>query len=107
MQKTFDLGKIDYNDTGRKINRVEIDVKLSDGRLSISGNVWNMHETDSISCGQNLDGLKPYFKYNKLFNKLWLLWKEYHLNDLQAGTTLQMAHINRVKNKFDHRFCFA
>tara|TARA_R100000808_G_C2017865_1_gene67451 strand:+ start:42 stop:518 length:477 start_codon:yes stop_codon:yes gene_type:complete len=102
MQKTFDLGKIDYNDTGRKINRVEIDVKLSDGRLSISGNVWNMHETDSISCGQNLDGLKPYFKYNKLFNKLWLLWKEYHLNDLQAGTTLQMAHINRVKNKFDH-----
>ena len=110
IKKTFDLGKIDYNETGRKINRVEIDVELSGGllknspnySLSICGNVWNMHETDSISCGQNLDGLKPYFKHNKLFNKLWLLWKEYHLNDLQAGTTLQMAHINKVKSKFDH-----
>lgn len=108
MKKTFDLGKIDYNNTGRKINRVEIDVELSDGRLSICGNVWNMHETDSIACGQILDELKPHFKHDELcstcelFNKLWLLWKEYHLNDLQAGTTLQMAHLNRVKSKFDH-----
>jgi len=82
MKKTFDLGKIDYNDTGRK-NRVEIDVELSnDGILSICGNVWNIHETDSIACGQILDELKPHFNHNELcstcdlFNKLWLLWNQ-------------------------------
>ena len=98
-KQTIALGKIDFNNTGKKINLVEIEVELKDNNiLSICGNVWNNLKTDIVSGGQNLDTLKPYFEHNSLFHKLWLLWKNYHLNDMQAGTTLQMAHLETVRH---------
>ena len=99
-KRTIDFGKIDFNKTGRKINLVEIEIELStDNNLSICGNVWNNLKTDIVSGGQNLDELKPYFKYDLLFNKLHRIWKLYHLNDLQAGTPVQMEHIETVRHK--------
>lgn len=99
-KRTIDFGKIDFNKTGRKINLVEIEIELStDNNLSICGNVWNNLKTDIISGGQNLDELKPYFKHDPLFNKLHRIWKLYHLNDLQAGTSAQMEHIETVRHK--------
>ena len=99
-KQTIDFGKIDFNETGRKINLVEIEIELrTDNVLSICGNVWNNLKTDIVSGGQNLDTLKPYFKHDSLFNKLCLLWKNYHLNDMQACTPLQMAHLETVHHK--------
>jgi len=101
-KQTIDLGKIDFNETGRKINSVEIEVELKDNSvLSICGSVWNNQKTDIISGGQNLDTLKPYFENNSLFHKLWLLCKNYHLNDMQDGTALQMAHLETVSHKYN------
>jgi len=99
-KQIIDFGKIDFNKTGRKVNLVEIEIELStDNNLSICGNVWNNLKTDIISGGQNLDELKPYFKYDQLFNKLYRIWKLYHLNDMQAGTPVQMEHIETVRHK--------
>ena len=99
-KQTIDFGKIDFNETGRKINLVEIEIELrTDNVLSICGNVWNNLKTDIVSGGQNLDTLKPYFKHNVLFKKLHRIWELYHLNDMQAGTPLQMAHLETVHHK--------
>ena len=96
MRKIISFGKIDFNNTGKKINEVEIEVNYSNDRLSICGSVWNSKKTDIIAGGQCLDSIKPYFKHNKEFNYLFTIWKEYHLNDMKAGSPLQEAFIKNL-----------
>ena len=69
--KTFNFGKIDYNQTGKKINLVTIEITFNGTKFTASGNVWNSKQTDLISCGQNLDELYNYFDKNSLFLKIY------------------------------------
>ena len=92
MKRTFNFGKIDYYNTGRKINAVEITIELreEDGKpvFSASGDVWNIKHTDIIMGGQCLDDpiIVKHLKGNKTFEEILDLWKKYHLNDTHAGT---------------------
>lgn len=97
MRKIISFGKIDFNNTGKKINEVEIEVNYSNDRLSICGSVWNSKKTDIIAGGQCLDEIKPYLKNDKKFNYIYLLWKKYHLNDMNAGSPLQQMFIDELK----------
>ncbi|RYD61954.1 MAG: hypothetical protein EOP83_15845 [Verrucomicrobiaceae bacterium] len=94
MRRTIDLGKIAYNRTGRKANRVTIEVELNVGRLSICGNIWNQRETDCVSCGQNIDEIGRLFPNNQMVQRIVAIWDQYHLNDMQAGSPAQRAHLN-------------
>jgi hypothetical protein len=99
MKKIINFGKIDYNQTGAKRNEVEIVIELTDdNNLSISGEIWNQNKTDILSGGQNLDTIKDYVD-NKFFAKIYVIWKNYHLNDLNAGTTLQMDYLKSIEHK--------
>lgn len=86
MKRKINFGTIDfYNNNG--YNEVEINLELKEnekGQLvfSASGSVWNARHTNIICGGQCLDDLLPYFKNNKLFNKIYYLWQNYHLNDM-------------------------
>ena len=60
MKKTFNLGKIDYLNNGKKNCPVEIDLDFDDKRLSICGTVWNHIKSDCYTAGQCLDDLKEY-----------------------------------------------
>ena len=104
MIKTFNFGKIDYNNIGRKINLVTIEVKFDGERFSACGNVWNNKQTDIISGGQNLDDLYNYFNNNGLFLKIYSLWKQYHLNDLTPGTPKQMAFLSTIQKPINAEF---
>jgi hypothetical protein len=95
MKKTIDLGKIDYNGTGRKINKVEIRVELEEGRLSICGDIWNGHHTDCISCGQNIDEIASLFPHKKTVQRIKAIWERWHLNDLKAGSPNQEEYLRR------------
>ena len=77
MEYTIDFGKVDYNNRGRKTNRITIDVRLEDGRLSICGNIWNSRETDCLSCGQNLEDIATQLRGNKQFNRILAIWRKY------------------------------
>jgi len=95
MRRTIDFGTIDYYNNG-KSNRVNISLELKEkenGQLvfSASGEVWNARHNDIICGGQCLDELLPYFKNNKLFTKIYYLWKNYHLNDMHAECEHQHA----------------
>ena len=89
MRKRFTFGKIDFYGRGRKINLVEVDVELSDkGVFTASGTIWNSKRTDCVCGGQCLDTIAKYVK-NPTFKKIHRLWKQYHLNDMHAGTVRQ------------------
>ena len=46
-------------------------------------------EISNDSFGQNLDEIYKLNKDNDLFRQVYKYWKEFHLNDLQAGTSSQ------------------
>lgn len=88
MKKVFNFGKIDFYGNGRKINAVSVEMRYENGRLAICGDIWNAHHTDCVSCGQNLDTIREYVS-DPTFLELYDLWKNWHLNDMHAGTEAQ------------------
>jgi hypothetical protein len=114
MRKVIILGKIDYNQTGRKINLVtlEIELKFENSNkktidlvkvnepyevFTMSGNVWNNRKTDIICDGQCCDDFIEFFPNNKPLKRLIEIWNEWHLNDLNAGTRKQKEALKNNK----------
>ena len=89
MKKTIELGKIDYNNSGRKNCMVDIELELKDtpeGKVfSASGEIWNPIHTDIYSGGQILDEIGKFFPLNKQVLRIIEIWKKYHLNNFHAG----------------------
>ena len=116
MKKTISFGKIDYNNSGKKINEITVDIELKlkyngitiDNEpvenyyvFSASASVWNHIHSDIIAGGQMFDKLMPYFKDNKLYLQIYRLWKRWHLNDLNPGNRKQMDALKDF-NSFDY-----
>lgn len=83
-EKIFDFGKIDLNNIGRKINKVTVNVHLygeskDDMMFAAMVNVWNGSSTDIVTGGQCFDRVAEYLHGNVLFNRIYSLWKKYHL----------------------------
>jgi len=99
------IGKIDYNEIGKKNCRASVDIKLNSNKKGIQftaiGNIWNHIETNCYIYGQCLDEIQKFFPKNKRFNRLVEIWKEYHLNDLQAGTDKQMDALKGFNTDYD------
>lgn len=93
MNMTYHFGKIDYNGTGRKINAVDIEIKLDEKEpgkpvFTACGNIWNHIHTDIYCGGQCLDTIAKYV-HTPQFKKIYRFWKLYHLNNMNAGTPEQ------------------
>lgn len=101
IKKTIDLGKVDANRRGRKINRVTIEVELSDGELSMVGNVWNRNETNCETCGQCGDTIAALFPDSKKVQRIVAIWKKWHLNHMNAGTPAQSDLLSHAEPGFD------
>jgi hypothetical protein len=89
--KTLQLGKVDAFGSGRRINAVEIEIRIeNDGRrLAITGGIWNGRHTDYASCGQNLDQIGRLFPGSAKVQRIVKVWERWHLNDLRAGDPAQ------------------
>lgn len=79
----------------------DIDVQIHNGRLSISGVVYEgkkllKSERNLISGGQCLDEAK-----DLLPQRLAEVWERWHLNDMRAGTPAQEEALNAVKGTFN------
>ena len=101
MKKEISFGKIDFDNRGRKLNEVTIEVELreKDGirTLSICGEIWNTRHTDIVCGGQCLDEINEYrdqLKNPELSDELYNLWRAWHLNDMNAGTPEQTKVVN-------------
>lgn len=107
ITKTFQFGKIGLYGK-RKINLVEIEICLNETDKPVftaNATVWNQNKTDCVLAGQCLDELISYLKNNKLFMKIYKLWKLYHLNNMHAGTPKQEAAIEEYlkEHKYDYK----
>lgn len=97
----INFGKIDYNNTGRKINLVSVDLELRDTEkgveFSAMGTIWNARKTDLICGGQCLDTIAEYVR-TPLFNEILRFWHLYHLNAMHAGTEKQEYFLKGYKS---------
>lgn len=105
--KTFKFKKIDWYNRGRRLNQPEVTMQLSyNGSnkpcLSISCSIWNNTHTDIVAGGQCLDDLYEYesLANDPIFNKLYYLWQNWHLNDCKNGTQAQLLAVKEY-----HDYC--
>lgn len=133
MKRTFDFGKIRYTNKRNRVNRVTVEMELRQQggettftvdcktgektitgttpvyyELSICGSIWNASETDIVCGGQCLDEIARYksqLNNPALFAVLYDLWKNYHLNGMNAGTPEQEKAVEEWKaagNRYDY-----
>lgn len=102
------LGKIDYLGIKKRSCPIDIEMELDlrknkEGfeywEFTTHGNVWNHISTDIYCGGQCLDEIYDFRKADKDFKKVYDWWKEYHLNDLKAGTREQERAVKEWKEK--------
>jgi hypothetical protein len=92
-QYSYIPGKINYNNhaKGYKTCKVEIEWSLTDDNVfSMSGTIWNHRETDCYCAGQILETIVVFFPHDRKVQRMVEIWREYHLNDMQAGSPKQM-----------------
>jgi hypothetical protein len=98
----IELGKVDVYGNGKKSCRLTIDIKLSGRKfgkvLTISASIGNHMSTDIIQGGQMYDTLQELFPNNKRIQRLVEIWKEYHLNDMNAGTPKQTEALKGLQH---------
>lgn len=111
----LDLGKIDYLNNGKRSCPVKVDIELSlhanaDGieyyAFSAMGAILNHKGTNIYHAGQCLDEINKFKHANKDFAKVYEWWKEYHLNDMNAGTREQMKALEefrKTKGYYNYR----
>lgn len=104
MKKVISLGKINYGGKMRN-NEVTVELKLEKnegGKICFSAcaYIWNSRHTDIKSGGQILDKLLPYFAGNDLFMTIFSWWRNYHLNDMHAGTPRQERALKEMDENF-------
>ena len=86
MTRILGLGKVDYNNSGRRNCKATLEWELtSDGEFTMSANIWNPRETDIYCGGQCVDEVASYFPYNAKVQRMVEIWRRWHLNDSQAG----------------------
>ena len=100
MRKTFYCGNIDYCNTCKKTTEVTVDIELKydNGKpcFTASGRI-GIH-----TAGQCLDTIAEHIKTPR-FNRIYRLWKLYHLNDMNAGTPEQDELIEAWRQQNDIR----
>jgi len=87
------IKKLNIKFKDKNNNLCNIDCKLSsDDKFSISGEC-NRH------YGQCLDEINPLTKNQK---RLIEIWRNYHLNDMNAGTPKQTELLNQMQDKYEY-----
>ena len=86
--------KNNYTMTKDNITAI-VEWELIDGKFSASGSIKENRQF--IAAGQCLDTIKEYFPDDTLFNSIFEVWKEWHLNDLTAGSPNQERFLKDYK----------
>lgn len=94
--KKLELGKIDYNGTGRRINPVYLEIRLEAKEkkglcFSITGEIWNGNCSDLLVNGQCMEIIAKFFQGNEKVQRIIEIWKRWNLNDMNPGCEHQKA----------------
>ncbi len=97
ISKKLVLGKVDYDQPGHKTNVAELEWEWDGTRFSMSGAIWDSRHHDYLAGGQCVDTVAAYFPDNQKVQRMLRIWKDWHLNDLTAGTPEQEAELKKHK----------
>lgn len=88
MEKIIDCDLCRYDN---RLVKVTIEYKWDGRNFSASGNIGE------LVCGQCLDTIAelPELQDNDLVQRIVSVWREWHLNDMNAGTHAQKAELKR------------
>ncbi len=107
MKKIINPGKVQI---GKKRYNVFCEIEFDKGHLSICGVIGPRASGNCAGgCGQIVDELKNICSVNsdwtsEMISKLAEIWKEWHLNNLTAGSPKQEAFVKEwlKTNKYDY-----
>lgn len=109
MNKTIELGKIDYLSHNRKDCMVDVEVELKETKRGLeftaSGDIWNPRHTDIYAGGQCLDTIREYVT-DSIFLEIYDLWKKWHLNTMRCGGPEQTQAVKQWEvqgNAYDYK----
>ena len=125
FRKKLTIGRVKGEEFGYKRSLkvdIEIEIRRSEWKgktidlenvseknvLAITGDVWNVKQSDVIMCGQIQNEIRRWINENK-FKELYIdkdkllkileIWDRWHLNDLHAGTRRQRETIKEWRKK--------
>lgn len=86
--------QVEFKDANNVLFKINVELRKKDDgtELAITG------EGDG-ACGQVLDHIKP---LNQGQKDLVAIWREYHLNGMNAGTEEQTKVLNQMKGNYDY-----
>lgn len=76
---------------------VYVEWSLVDGNFSMTGTI---NKYMGGSCGQNLDSIAELFPDDEKLQRMVAVWREWHLNDMTAGSPAQEAALKTIKSDF-------
>jgi hypothetical protein len=92
MQKTILLGSVDYNQTGKSNCPVDFEVSWDGKRFSATATIWRgANRREALVCGQCLEEAAAHLPENQLAQRILAVWRDWHLNDMRAGSPAQQA----------------
>lgn len=103
LKDSLYLGKCDGYGNGRNTNKAYISWEYdpNKGTFTMSAEVWNQRETDIIRGGQCVDEVAKMFPGNRQAKRMVEVWKEWHLNDMQAGSPAQTAYLEEHAGEWE------
>lgn len=107
MERKIDIQKVDGYGNGKENCMVDVELTLDNDIFSACANVWNPRHSDIIYGGQCFDDLLidfPELNQNEIFMEVYDLWKNYHLNDMHAGTPEQEKAIEEWWKTQGHKY---
>lgn len=87
------LGMCDYRGTGKKNGEAAITWELEGVHFSMSAEIWNPRKFDCDVCGQCVDTVAGYFPNDAKAQRMLVIWRRWHLNDMRAGSPAQEAFL--------------
>jgi hypothetical protein len=98
------LGKVDYNGNGRENCEAAITWTLANGRFSMSAEILQPSRNDSYCCGQCVDTVAAYFPDDAKAQRMVAIWRDWHLNDMCAGSPAQAAFLkaNPIEDRLNY-----
>jgi hypothetical protein len=101
MKRKFIISK--YVNRNKKAV-VEINFDEIEKIFSASGEIWHERGHDIISGGQNLDELMEMYPDHEILKRIYLVWKNWHLNHMHAGSPAQEKYLkdNKMDSSYDY-----
>jgi hypothetical protein len=93
------LGKCDYDTPGKKNCEAYITFELEQGdygpEFSAQAEIWQPSKRDILCGGQCVDKVAALFPDNVKAARVCEVWREWHLNGMNAGLPVQTAEVER------------